>query len=80
MPQRELTEYEKQYFSESEWVNQNYSKLLKKYADKIIAVDNHKVVAYGDDGEKVLEEAQQKLGRECIFTTLIEGGSYIYFQ
>lgn len=70
----ELTEYKKRYLYESEWVNQHYSELFNKYRDKIIAVDNHKVIAYGDDGEQVMERARKKLGRECTFVTLITDG------
>lgn len=78
--QEELTEYEKQYLEESKLVGSHYRELQRKYADKIIAVDNHHVIAFGENGTHLLEEAKKKLGRDCTFTTFITSGAEIYWR
>ncbi len=44
---------------------------LEKYVGKWVAIDNDKIIAYGDNVKKVIEEAQQKIPKKRIFVSKV---------
>lgn len=55
-----------------EWYKKNRENLLKEYKDKVIAVWNSEIVAYGNDGGKVLDECREKYPESEPFITVVE--------
>jgi len=50
----------KTFEKNEEWVNANYSELSKKYANKVIAVKDQKVILVKDNIDEILKELELK--------------------
>ncbi|MBI2507784.1 hypothetical protein HYV89_02415 [Candidatus Woesearchaeota archaeon] len=62
------------------WGENHNTEFLKKYRDQWIAIENKKVIASGNNLEKVEKEAKQKTGKEWVPVIFIQGGEHIYGQ
>jgi hypothetical protein len=56
-----LTEEEVRELEEVEWANQDPD-VRREYADQLVAVYGHKIIAHGEDMAEVLAEAQRITG------------------
>ncbi|MGQ9627938.1 MAG: DUF5678 domain-containing protein [Anaerolineae bacterium] len=70
---REEEKPSQEYIEDQQWALENYGDLCGKYPDKWIAIVDKKVVAAGDNIEKIRAEAFQKTGREDVPVIFVEG-------
>jgi len=70
----------KTFEKNEEWVNANYDWLSKKYADKVIAVKNQKVILAKDSIDEILKELEligEKLENVYVTSILSEAIAFI---
>lgn len=70
----------KNFWEDLRWGEKHHTELLKKYRDQWVAVHNKKIVASGENLEKVKTEARKKTGKEWVPVLFVEGGEHIYGQ
>ncbi len=46
------------YSKNYDWFNKHYEELVHEFPNKIVAIDNEKVIAYGDDLEEVKKKTK----------------------
>ncbi|PIU64416.1 MAG: hypothetical protein COS84_08440 [Armatimonadetes bacterium CG07_land_8_20_14_0_80_40_9] len=69
----------KEYWEDNDWIHQNSTELSKNYPNMWIAVVNKKVVAYGEDASRVMEEGEKSAGEErSPVIIFIERGIHVY--
>ena len=68
----------KEYWKDKEWVNENYTELVKKYPDQWIAVYDKEVIVankYLGEVEKVVQT--KSFPRQCLYV-FVEGTIHFY--
>ena len=70
----------KRFWEDMNWGFNNYSRLMKKYPDKWVAIVNKKVTSSGENIEEVELKAEKKSGKskDEIPVIFIESGAHIY--
>ena len=66
------------FWEDDEWIENNYSELVRNYKSEWIAVVNKMVVAHGKNLALVEEEAKLKTGMDHIPVAFIESGAVVY--
>lgn len=73
-----MAELSKGYWNDYRWANKNMSELVKKYANKWIAIVNKKVIAFGPDVETVELKAKNKVKQKEFPILFVERGIHVY--
>lgn len=74
----EILKLPKQFWDDDEWIENNYSELMKKYGGEWVAVVNATVVAHGKNLALVEEEARLKTNAKHIAVAFVERGAVVY--
>ena len=68
----------KAYWEDSDWADENFSKLAEDYPNLWVAVVDKKVVAAGNVISEVEKIAEEKTGRKSFPTVFAERGIHVY--
>ena len=68
----------KEYWDDEKWLRKNATELSKHYPNKWVAAVNKKVVAFGENLEKVVEKAKKIAGSRHFPIHFIERGIHVY--
>jgi len=66
------------YWEDSDWVDKNFSAIVKEYPNLWVAVVDKKVVAAGKVIAEVEKIAERKTGRKSFPTVFAERGIHVY--
>jgi hypothetical protein len=68
----------KEFWEDKDWALEHYGELQKRYKDKWIAIDDKRVVSYGDMRGEVKKRAMEITGKNYVILIYVEGGAAIY--
>lgn len=68
-----------EFWDDLKWGEKQHTKFLEKYRDQWVAIQNKKVIAFGNNLEEVERVAKQKTGKDAP-VIFVEGGEHIYGQ
>ena len=70
----------KEFWADLRWGEEHHTEFLEKYRDKWVAIDNKKVIAFGESLEEVEKNATNVTGKTHVPVIFVECGEHIYVQ